>query len=278
MNRTVSAKIGEARSFLRWAGSKRQHVPFLRQFWSYTDYNRYVEPFAGSAALFFAITPRRALLGDLNENLIKTFRAIQRDPQAVYRALSKFRKDRASYYRVRAMSEDDLEAATLAGRFVYLNRFCFNGLYRTNAQGEFNVPYGAPKNNNVPDLSQLEACAKILTGARILNSDFRRTLSMVAAGDFVYLDPPYAISNRRVFVEYGKSPFSTSDLSDLAWWLEEIDRRGATFILSYADSHEARTLFKEWRTRRFSVRRNVAGFSGARRNHYELFYSNISGF
>lgn len=275
---TVTARIHEARPFLRWAGSKRQHVPFLREYWCPDGHKRYVEPFAGSAALFFAVAPLRAVLGDLNEDLIRTFRAVRRAPDAVYRALTRFPRGRASYYRVREMAREKLGDATMAARFVYLNRFCFNGLYRTNAQGEFNVPYGAPKNGNVPDLAQLRACGRLLSRARLLNADFRRTLAMVDAGDFVYLDPPYAVSRRRVFVEYGRSPFSTSDLADLAGWLEEIHRRGAVFIVSYADSHEARRLFKGWRRRRFAVRRNVAGFSAARRNHYELFLSNISSF
>jgi DNA adenine methylase len=237
-----------------------------------------MEPFAGSAALFFAIAPPRAVLGDLNKDLIQTFRAVRRAPDAVYRAVTRFRRGRASYYRVRAMAPENLNEATMAGRFVYLNRFCFNGLYRTNAQGEFNVPYGAPKSGNLPELAQLRTCARLLSRARLLNADFRRTLGMVDAGDFVYLDPPYAVSRRRVFVEYGRTPFSTSDLADLAGWLEEINRRGAVFILSYADSLEARHFFNGWRTRRFAVRRNVAGFSAARRNRYEIFLSNISSF
>lgn len=267
-----------AHPFLRWAGSKRQHVPFLRAYWSPKDHRRYVEPFAGSAALFFAIAPARAVLGDLNGDLIAAFRAIRRNPEAVYAALTAFPIGRNSYYRVRAMCPPGLSEANLAARFVYLNRFCFNGLYRTNSQGGFNVPYGAPRNHNLPGLSQLRECALLLSRARLMNADFRRTLAEVDAGDFVYLDPPYAFSRRRVFVQYGKAPFSTLDLSELAAGLATIHLRGAAFILSYADGHEARHLFRRWRTRRFTVRRNMAGFSGARRNHYELFVSNIKGF
>ncbi|MGH2361408.1 MAG: DNA adenine methylase [bacterium] len=262
--------------FLRWAGSKRQHVPLLRQYWCAAQHKRYIEPFAGSAALFFAVAPPRAVLGDLNGELIQTYRALSRDPEAVYRKLTRFAKGEAAYYRFRAMRRSD--AKWLAARFIYLNRFCFNGLYRTNFRGEFNVPYGAPKNDRLPDLDHLAACAQLLSRARLVRADFRRPLAMVEPGDFVYMDPPYAVSRRRVFVEYGKEPFSTDDLIDLATWLEEIDRRGASFVLSYADSHEARSLFRGWENRRFAVRRNVAGFSGARRNHYELFVSNMKEF
>jgi DNA adenine methylase len=262
--------------FLRWAGSKRQHVPFLRQCWTGGGYSRYVEPFAGSAAGFFAIAPSEALLSDINRELVQTYRAVRRAPGAVYRRLSRFGTNEDAYYGVRAMqARRDI---TKAARFIYLNRFCFNGLYRTNADGHFNVPYGAPRTPNVPGLEQFRACARLLRRATLIAGDFRRVLTSVKAGDFVYLDPPYAVSRRRVFIQYAKGHFSTKDLADLAKWLREIDRRKASFVLSYADSREARSAFRGWNTRRFVVRRNVAGFSNARRNNYELFLSNIATF
>jgi DNA adenine methylase len=264
--------------FLRWAGSKRQHVPFLSEYWFNGEYKRYVEPFAGSAALFFAISPSRAVLGDLNEDLIGTFISVRRDPDAVFQKLKRFPKGRDSYYTVRAMTPENLDDSTKAARFVYLNRFCFNGLYRTNALGVFNVPFGAPRSDNVPNLAQLRACSQLLSRALLLKADFRITLARVKNSDFVFLDPPYAVSRRRVFVEYGKTQFSTSDLADLAGRLDEIHNRGAAFILSYADSYEARHFFKKWKNHRLTVRRHLAGFSCARRNHYENFFSNIPNF
>lgn len=262
--------------FLRWAGSKRQHVPFLLRCWAEGHYSRYVEPFAGSAAAFFAIAPRAAILGDLNRELVQTYRAVRRSPSAVHRTLRTFPTGADAYYDVRAMHPTDSRAK--AARFIYLNRFCFNGLYRTNMAGGFNVPYGAPKTPNIPTLLQFRACARLLSRATLIAGDFREVVTKVRRGDFVYLDPPYAVSGRRVFIQYAKDHFATTDLPDLAAWLKEIDRRGASFVLSYADSGDARAAFRGWRTRRFSVRRNVAGFSNARRNHYELFLSNIETF
>ncbi|MBM4296512.1 MAG: Dam family site-specific DNA-(adenine-N6)-methyltransferase [Deltaproteobacteria bacterium] len=261
---------------LRWAGSKRQHVSFLRQCWGEGDYLRYVEPFAGSAAAFFAIAPENALLGDINRELIQMYRAVCRSPRAVSQCLREFPKGENAYYTIRAMKPK--LAVTKAARFIYLNRFCFNGLYRTNVDGKFNVPYGAPKTLNIPDISQFRASARLLRRANLIDGDFRVLLANVRAGDFVYLDPPYASSRRRVFIQYAKGHFSTKDLSDLAAWLTNIDRRGAAFVLSYADSQDARSAFRGWKTRRFAVRRNVAGFSNARRNHYELFLSNLDTF
>lgn len=261
---------------LRWAGSKRQHVPLLRQLWSTEAYGRYIEPFAGSAAVFFAIEPSKAVLGDINQDLIRTYRTVRRAPNEVCTRLRKFLTGEDAYYEVRSLLPKN--AVTRAARFIYLNRFCFNGLYRTNKEGLFNVPYGAPKTLNLPDVTQIRACARLLRRSVLVPGDFRQLLDNVKEGDFVYLDPPYAVSRRRMFIQYAKGHFSTSDLIDLSSWLKEIDRRKASFVLSYADGKDARASFRGWRSRRFAVRRNVAGFSGARRNHYELFLSNISTF
>lgn len=260
-------------AFLRWAGSKRQHVPFLRALWS-ASYSRYVEPFAGSAALFFAIRPPRALLSDLNGELVQAFKAVAAEPGAVWRALTRLDPGRSNYYVVRSRRPQDLRPAERAARFIYLNRFCFNGLFRTNRSGDFNVPYGAPKTKNVPTLEQLKACSALLRRASIVQADFRKTLERVGKGDFVYLDPPYAVSNRRVFVEYGRSVFTSKDLDELSKMLADISDRGATFVVSYADCREARGAFQGWTQRRVPVRRNVAGFWGARRTQYELYATN----
>jgi DNA adenine methylase len=249
----------------------------LKTFWN-DSFGRYVEPFAGSAALFFAIRPRRALLGDLNEDLVQAFQAVAADAKAVSKALHRLEPGRLSYYLVRALRPDSLSSAERAARFIYLNRFCFNGLFRTNSRGEFNVPYGAPKTDNVPTAEHLESCGELLRRASITHADFRETLAHVRSGDFVYLDPPYAVSNRRVFIEYGSSVFSAKDLRELGELLAEIASHGATFLVSYADCQEARRALGRWPWRRIPVRRHVAGFSGARRTQYELFFSNAMPF
>ena len=263
-------------AFLRWAGSKRQHVPLLKGFWS-NRYDRYVEPFAGSAALFFAIRPNRALLGDLNGELVETFKSVAKEPQAVSRSLARLKPTRSNYYLVRSSRPGTLSAAARAARFIFLNRFCFNGLFRTNRAGHFNVPYGAPKTYNVPTLQQLKACGSLLRRASIIKADFRETLDRVVPNDFVYLDPPYAVSNRRVFVHYGSSLFTAHDLEVLGESLIRIANRGAAFVASYADCAEARRAFRRWPQKRVPVRRHVAGFSGARRTQYELYVTNCPG-
>lgn len=260
--------------FLRWAGSKKQHLPLLKSFWS-DKFSRYVEPFAGSAVLFFDINPRCALLGDINKDLIGTLKAVRSHPALVHRALSSFPKGREHYNAIRSIDPISLEPIKRAARFIYLNRYCFNGLYRTNLKGEFNVPYGGDKSGKLPSSLQLKISAEALKRATLIPADFRVTLAKVKKSDFVYLDPPYAVANRRVFVEYGAKHFNASDIVALGRLLSEIDQKGATFVLSYADCSEARQSFSGWRMRRILTRRSVAGFLGARRNQYELCVTNV---
>ena len=259
--------------FLRWAGSKRKILPRLKPFWT-EEHERYVEPFAGSASLFFAIGPRRAILGDLNRDLISTYSTIQNDPQGVATALTVWNTDKDTYYRVRDEMRDLQDPVARAARFIYLNRLCFNGLYRTNRNGHFNVPYGAKGAGRLPDAGVLEAVSRCLRGVTLVAKDFSEVLGMVGPGDFVYMDPPYRVASRRVFREYQAGEFSSVDLSRLRSWLGKLDDQGIDFIVSYADSKEGRSLGEGFNSKRVRVRRNIAGFAKHRRIAYEWMISN----
>lgn len=259
--------------FLRWAGSKRRILPRLKPFWT-EEHGRYVEPFAGSAALFFAIGPQRAILGDLNHDLISTYSTIRDDPQGVAAALTVWKTDKDSYYRVRDEMGDLEDPAARAARFVYLNRLCFNGLYRTNRDGHFNVPYGAKGAGPMPDLPALEAVSQCLQDVTLVAKDFSEVLRMAAPADLVYMDPPYRVASRRVFREYQAGEFSSDDLNRLRSWLDKLEDQGIDFIVSYADSKEGRSLAEGFSAKRVRVRRNIAGFSKHRRIAYELMISN----
>jgi DNA adenine methylase len=263
-----------AKPVLRWAGSKRQTVERLRRLWG-SGYARYVEPFAGSAALFFAIRPASGLLADKNSELIETYQVLRERPVELHASVASIPRNRETYYSLRGASPARLSRFERATRFLYLNRHCFNGLYRTNLRGEFNVPFAPSGTGKVPTADQFEACARLLTTAQLRAWDFGTTLRYVRAGDFVYLDPPYAVESRRVFREYGASSFSQTDLLRLVQHLRRIDDRGAAFVLTYADCSEARTLFAEWKRTRIAVRRNIAGFAGARKRAFELLISNL---
>lgn len=259
---------------LRWAGSKRKILPTLAEYWKPT-YNRYVEPFAGSAALFFSLQPNLALLGDVNSDLIGAYAVIRERPDDVHKAVSKLERSAENYYAVRKSDPKKLSEFRRAIRFVYLNRYCFNGIYRTNTSGHFNVPYAHTKPGVIPPIEQFRQCATLLHRAKLRCADFGSVLKSVRRGDFVYLDPPYIVESRRIFRQYDERVFCQGDLVRLKEHLIRIEDKGAAFVLSYADSTEARKLFSNWDTRRVQVRRNVAGFVSARRLASEIIVTNV---
>ncbi len=255
---------------IRWAGSKRSLLPTLGAYWNST-YSRYVEPFAGSACLFFALSPERALINDINADLVSMYRTVRDRPDDVYNAYLEIPVSREHYYEVRDLGMRAENDVASAARFLYLNRNCFNGLYRTNRSGKFNVPFSDNRNGRIlPRESFLES-AGALNRALLLSSDFETVLyDHVAEGDFVYLDPPYAVRNTRVFTQYGPDTFGLADLSRLRDALASLDARQIPFLLSYADTPDARTVFEQWEMGSASVQRHISGFSGYRRRSNEL--------
>jgi DNA adenine methylase len=260
---------------LRWAGSKRKSLSQLAEIWR-PSYKRYVEPFAGSAALFFRISPARALLGDINAGLIDAYDVIRERPDDVFHSVSRIPRTEVEYYRVRSQDPERLSQFRRAVRFVYLNRLCFNGIYRTNQKGEFNVPYGHTRSGRIPRIEDFRRASQMLANARLICAEFGRVLAEARDGDFVYLDPPYATDERRIFRQYDKREFTQKDLKRLARHLESMDERGAHFVLSYEDCNEARVHFRQWRIESLAVRRNVAGFVAARRTATEILVTNVS--
>lgn len=258
----------------RWAGSKRKVLPVLAAHWQ-SRHRRYVEPFAGSAALFFRLQPEKAILGDINEGLIEAYEVIREQPDDVHRAVCRMPRGEASYYRVRAQNPNRMGPFGRAVRFVYLNRYCFNGIFRTNTDGQFNVPYAHIKPGVVPPIEDFRKCAALLQRATLRCGDFGAVVSSVRTGDFVYLDPPYAVESRRVFREYDRREFTKRDLERLGEHLKTIDRKKATFVLSYADCAEAREVFQKWPSRRIRVRRHIAGFASSRRTAFEILVTNL---
>ncbi len=260
-------------TLLRWAGSKRKLLPILTTI-APKDFERYVEPFAGSACLFFALDPLKALLGDINSELIGTYRQVKRHSIDVARYLAGFKHGKREYYRLRELNPKALDPQERAARFIYLNRFSFNGLYRTNRSGQFNVPYGGSKPGTLPSVDMLSHYSKKLKKANLISGSFQLTLEQVKEGDFVYLDPPYSISSRRVFREYHMSDFGSKDLRNLRSQLEHLDRKGIPFLVSYGLSREGNDLAKGFHARLVTVQRVIAGFSENRRKSRELLITN----
>ena len=262
-----------AKPLLRWAGSKRQLVKRLAQYWPGGNI-RYVEPFAGSACLFFELEPFYALLGDINFDLIKMYEIVRKSPHDLHRSLSRWNNDRTEYYRVREMIPSKLSDIDRSARFIYLNRFCFNGLYRTNGSGHFNVPYGGGRSGSIPSLELLDMASRLLSRSRLISGDFEEVLQDVRSTDFVYLDPPFSMTERRSFTEYAPEAFGERDMMRLRATIERLDELGATFLLSYADCDEGKKLAKGFRTYQVETRRSIAGFSGSRQSVIELIVTN----
>jgi DNA adenine methylase len=245
----------------------------LSSYWS-NQYNRYVEPFAGSACLFFRLRPKQAILGDLNAELIATYREVKHRLPAVISALRKLKKSRIEYLKLRATEPLSLTPSARAARFIYLNRFCFNGLYRTNRSGQFNVPYGGDKSGNIPSESFLKNCSRFLKNAALFAGDFEKILKKVRSGDFVYMDPPFSVNARRVFNEYDAAIFGLEDLQRLRRWMEILAEMNIKFLVSYAECDEADFLRKGFHTEVVTVKRHIAGFTESRLYSNELLISN----
>ena len=213
-------------------------------------------------------------MGDNNRELINVYRILRKDPERIHRRLVGIPRERDTYYRWRALDPKKLDAETKALRFIYLNHNCFNGIYRTNVSGHFNVPFGT-KLSTYLSRDEFVGCSEVLADVRLVSGDFETTLSNVAAGDFVYLDPPYAVTSRRLFREYGKKSFDTGDVERLSAQLERIHDLGAHFLVSYADCREARALAKNWNSQKFLVKRHIAGFSDHRTHSFEWLIYNV---
>jgi DNA adenine methylase len=203
------------------------------------------------------------------------YRNIRFDVDRVLECLRRLPTGKRSYYRIRAVSPRSLTEPERAARFIYLNKYCFNGLYRTNLDGVFNVPFGDTKGRDSIDELAIRNAARVLHNIHLIAGDFQRTLSLARPGDFVYLDPPYSVSHRRSFAEYQPAVFDDSELRRLNDSLEDLDSRNISFLVSYAESAEARILTSRWRWRTVSIRRSIAGFASHRSSINEILASNI---
>lgn len=265
------ARNSHGPSFLRWAGSKRKSLVELSSL--YSSSLRYVEPFAGSASLFFHLKPSVATLADLNGHLINAMNVVKSSPEDLYSELLKLNRHRDAFYKVREeFNQLDTAGLRAAVYFVYLNRNCFNGLWRTNSSGRFNVPYGGLKMTAYPPLELLKSCSKLLQNADLHQRDFRETLDQVGQGCFVYADPPYFTAGERTFIEYGQKSFGREDLTDLLQCLLDAHARGAKVVLSYNSKMPLTGIPDNWSRRAISVTRNVGGFSGSRKQASEDLY------
>lgn len=255
-----------AKPIVKWAGGKSRllgelvgRVP--------RDVRTYAEPFAGGAALFFALwneveagkrTIERAVLVDRNAELVACYKAVKRNVGDVIEALRAYRYDRDLYYQVRSVVGASLPPAERAARFIFLNRTCFNGLWRVNSQGHFNVPFGRYKNPCICDEANLRAAARALKFADIRHGDFATVTGKLREGDFAYFDPPYVpLTKTALFTSYVAEGFGDHDQVRLANELRELRGRGVHAMLSNADTPSSRALYKGFSVHSVSAPRSI---------------------
>jgi len=245
------------RPFVKWAGGKGQIVEELAGFLP-SSYGAYHEPFLGGGALFFHLMPQKAFLSDLNSELVNAFVMVKTNCETLLDSLERHENERDYYYRIRELDPDGLDPVERASRFIYLNKTCYNGLYRVNKQGKFNVPYGRYKNPTYADPVQLRLASESLQGAEIRVADFEAVLEMACAGDFVYFDPPYQpVSATSKFTSYTADAFDEHEQRRLARVFCELDRRGCFAMMSNSDSPLIHQLYSGFRIEKVMARRCI---------------------
>lgn len=228
---------------VKWAGGKRWLVARHQELFP-SSYDRLVEPFLGGASVFLKLLPKKAFLSDLNAELITTYKAIRDDWESVQNGLiyHQNKHDKDHYYQVR--SEIPNDPMSTAIRFLYLNRTCWNGLYRVNKKGVFNVPIGT-KSKVILATDDFESLSKVLKDVNLVAQDYMATLKQVRSGDFVYIDPPYTVNhNKNGFLKYNESIFAWADQVQLREEIENVAMKGAKIIVSQANHESIRDLYK----------------------------------
>ncbi|MCA0428721.1 MAG: DNA adenine methylase [Bacteroidetes bacterium] len=235
---------GKATPFLKWVGGKRSLIDELKARLP-DEFNNYFEPFVGGGALFFELHSRlkSAHLSDMNFDLIITYSVIQKDLPKLIEQLKihQAKHSETYYYKVRSMHnlEDPIQ---IAARMIYLNKTCFNGLWRVNSKGEFNVPIGSYSNPGILQEDNLNHCRVALSRAKIENKEYFKINP--APGDFVYFDPPYHPTSETSFTRYSKQDFSEKDQSDLADFCIELHKKGVFVMVSNSDTSFIKNLYK----------------------------------
>lgn len=231
-----------AEPFLKWAGGKRW-LAGAKVLPCGTSFSRLIEPFAGGAAVFFRLQPKRALLSDINGELISLYEVMRDHPQELWKAMDVHQAAHSveHYYDVRSNVPNDLIGK--AARTLYLNRTCWNGLYRVNRRGEFNVPIGT-KTTVLFEGENFEGFSEALSRAELRRCDFSQSIDQAGIGDFLFVDPPYTVKhNLNGFVKYNETMFSWLDQVRLRDSLENAALRGASIMVTNADHESVRELY-----------------------------------
>lgn len=261
------------KSFVKWVGGKQQLLGELLKQLPH-KYAKYAEPFVGGGALFFSVRPENALLADSNGELINAYQVVRDDVEALMQSLSAHVNESDYFYKVRATPPMTLTNIERASRFIYLNKTCFNGLYRVNKKNEFNAPFGKYKNPTICDKRTLKAANRALQGVTLQATYFQTTLAETESNSFVYLDPPYLPVSDTSFTSYSKKEFGVKEHSQLADCFDTLSKRGVKCLLSSSDVKWSRDRYQDYKIIEVSARRSINSNGKGRGKTGELLIRN----
>lgn len=264
--------------FLRWAGGKSRSTKYIEKLVP-QKYNNYWEPFLGSGALFFHLLPKKSFLSDINSDLISCYKFVRDYPDEIFNELQ-FHQERNSeeyYYIIRDIYNSSTESISQAARFIYLNKTNFNGIFRVNVSGHYNVPYGHKEPPSLPSRINLINVSQALKNTTLLNKHYREILMCenLKPGDFVYLDPPYPPLDIKTanFTHYTSNRFTWNDQLEVSEFANKLSEIGCFVMISNSDQDKIRSLYSNWRLFKLPVVRWIAA-NGNRKKFSELIITN----
>ena len=278
-NRRKKSIVDVPKPFLKWVGGKRQLILQMNDYFP-KEFNKYIEPFVGGGAIFFYLLPETAILIDVNKDLINTYNIIRNNVSELIKSLKIHKNEKDYYYEVRSQDRNPEEYNKLsdvnkASRTIYLNRCCFNGLYRVNSKGQFNVPFGKYSNPKFCDEENLVAIHKALKNVLLINDSFEKCLDFAEKDDFIYFDPPYVpISPSANFTSYTKGNFGKEDHIKLFNVYKNLDERGCKVLLSNSYSEFILDLYKDYQINILHAKRAINSDGSKRGKIKELLITN----
>jgi len=273
----------EIPKFVKWAGGKAQLLAQLTPLFP-KIFNRYFEPFVGGGAVFFYIMqqfkPQKIMISDINAELINTYKMIRDDHEPLIQALKQHQhhhqaKGKAYYLTIRALHPHELSPLERAARMIYLNKTCFNGLYRVNAKGQFNVPMGAYKNPDIVQEAKLSCIAQLLQSVTITEMSFEHVVERAQQNDFIYFDPPYyPLEKGKSFTAYTQYVFLEAQQQSLASVFKQLDKKGCLVMLSNSDTEFIKALYSDYSIHVVQASRMINCHGGNRGKIREVVVTN----
>ena len=280
--KTIQKSQSTLQPFTKWTGGKRQLLPIIKSLMP-DNYNNYFEPFIGGGALFFDLSPDKAVINDFNNELINCYQQIKKYPQKLIELLAKHQENNSKEYYLELRSADrdnridKMTNVERAARIMYMLRVDFNGLYRVNSKNQSNVPYGRYKNPKIVDSDLILSISQYLNSnnIKILTGDFEKAVQDVVAGDFVYFDPPYIpLSETSAFTSYTHEGFTYEDQVRLRDCFKKLDEKGAFVMLSNSSSPLVEELYKDFNIHKVEANRTNGAKTSSRGKISEIIVTN----